>query len=308
MGLRSWVLSFEFEVLSFNFHMFRLVVVVLVAGLCVATVSAWGPQGHRLVALVAANHLSPVARENVAWLLDGQSLADVSTWADQYLDGNSQTALWHYVNVPEDARSYDRNRDCPRQPGAAPGSRRDRWRDCVVDRILYNQERLADQKLDRADRAIALKFLVHFIGDLHQPFHALGVERGGNGILVSVFGSPTCRFDDGSPFPCNLHSVWDSSLITRRRLNDRQYVDALERIVTSRRWETTDPSLPEAWAMESHALAKVALLPQKGAVNEAYYRAQITVVDERLARGGVRLAGWLNRALTAAPGRHEGPR
>jgi hypothetical protein len=66
----------------------------------------------------------------------------------------------------------------PRQPGVAANGRGDRWRDCVVDRIGYNQELLANASLDRADRAIALKFLVHLIGDLHQPFHALGVERG----------------------------------------------------------------------------------------------------------------------------------
>ena len=63
-------------------------------------------------------------------------------------------------------------------------SRGDRWRDCVVDRIRYNQERLADATLDRADRAIALKFLVHLIGDVHQPFHARGVARGGSLLIV----------------------------------------------------------------------------------------------------------------------------
>lgn len=86
-------------------------------------------------------------------------------------------------------------------------SRGDRWRDCVVDRIRYNQERLADATLDRADRAIALKFLVHLIGDVHQPFHARGVARGGNDIPVSAFGSPTCAYDDGTTYPCNLHGV-----------------------------------------------------------------------------------------------------
>ena len=99
---------------------------------------------------------------------------------------------------------------CPRQPGVAAGGRGDTWRDCVVDRIRYNQERLADTSLDRADRAIALKFLVHLVGDVHQPLHALGVERGGNGIRVSVFGSPDCRYDDGTSYPCNLHGVWDT--------------------------------------------------------------------------------------------------
>jgi hypothetical protein len=273
-----------------------------IAGITTATVHSWSPQGHRLVALVAANHLTPAARQGVTMLLGPESLADVAVWADQYQSGNNQTSFWHYVNIPPDATSYDRNRDCPVQPGVTAGARNDRWRDCVIDRILYNQERLADRSLDRADRAIALKFLVHLIGDLHQPLHALGVARGGNGIPVSVFGSATCSYDDGSTYPCNLHSVWDTSLIAHRRLNDRQYVAALERLVSERKWTATDTGSPAEWAMESHALAKAGLLSAGGIVDEAYFRAHIAVVDGRLALGGLRLAAWLNRSLgNAAP-------
>ena len=268
---------------------------LVVALLATAPVHGWGPQGHRLVALVAANHLTPLAQRNVRWLLDDQSLAAVSTWADAYLQGNNQTSFWHYVNIPPDAARYDRDRDCPRQPGVSVGGRGDAWRDCVVERIRYNLERLADESLDRADRAIALKFLVHFVGDLHQPFHALGVERGGNGIPVTVFGSPRCGYDDGTQFPCNMHSLWDSELIAHRKLRDRDYVAELERLIASRKWRP-EGSAAE-WAMESHALAKAALLPPRGAADEAYYRKHITAVDERLALGGLRLAAAVNQAL-----------
>ena len=112
-----------------------------------------------------------------------------------------QTSYWHYLNIPPDASGYDRDRDCPRQPGVEAGSRNDRWRDCVVDRIAYWEERLGDAKLDRADRATALKFVVHFIGDLHQPFHALGVGRGGNDVKVRVFGEANCGNDPARPIP-----------------------------------------------------------------------------------------------------------
>ena len=170
-----------------------------------------------------------------------------------------------------------------------------------MDRIRYNQERLANPSLDRADRTIALKFLVHFIADLHQPFHAFGVERGGNGIPVSAFGSPTCSYDDGTPYPYNLHGVWDTELIAHRRRNDRQYLGELERQIKQRGWETTETGSPAQWAMESHALAKVALLPAGAVVDEPYFRAQIAVAEERLARGGLRLAAWLNRSLAEIP-------
>jgi hypothetical protein len=279
----------------------RLALVGLVVWSTVATLDAWSPQGHRLVASVAASHLSPLARQNVSWLLGRESLADVAVWADEYLLGNNQTSFWHYVNIPLDATSYDRDRNCPRQPAVSAGSRGDRWRDCVVDRILYNQERLANAALDRTDRAIALKFLVHLIGDLHQPFHALGVERGGNGIPVSVFGAAGCSYEDGTPHPCNLHSVCDTTLVAHRRLSDRQYLAALEALVKQQRLDAREPGSPVDWAMESHALAKAGLLPANGIVDEAYFRARISMIDERLALGGLRLAAWLNRSLVDAP-------
>jgi hypothetical protein len=262
--------------------------------------SAWGPQGHRLVARVAEKQLTSAARQNVVWLLDGASLADVSTWADGAVDSLRQTGPWHYVNIPSAASGYNRDRDCPRQPGAASGSRADRWRDCIVDRILFHQERLADRSLDRADRAVALKFLVHLVGDIHQPFHAFAEERGGNGIFVSVFGSTDCG-TGGRRVPCNLHGVWDSGLLARRRLSDDAYIAQLERGNKGRR--PAQGGMPADWAKESHDYARAALLPDNGAVDDSYFQRQIGVVDERLAAGGQRLAALLNESLSVPPPR-----
>jgi len=111
------------------------------------SLSAWGGQGHRLVGLIAANHLSRTSAQNVAWLLDGQSLAGISSWADGQVSDWQQTAQWHYLNIPPGATGYDRDRDCPRQPGVAAGARADQWRDCAVDRITYMEQRVADGKL-----------------------------------------------------------------------------------------------------------------------------------------------------------------
>jgi hypothetical protein len=262
---------------------------------------AWGGQGHRLVGLIAARQLTPVAKQNVAWLLDGQTLADVSNWADSLTSDQVQTAYWHYLNIPADAQGYDRDRDCPRQPGTAAGSRADRWRDCAVDRITYFEQRAADRTLDRADRATALKFVVHFIGDLHQPFHALGVGRGGNDILVRVFGSANCSNDPAKPFPCNLHSVWDSRLIAHRGLDDAAYVAVLEKVIAERQWAGQPSGTPAEWAEQSWALGKKALVAPDTNIDEAYYRAHLPVIDERLALGAVRLAAVLNRIFVAVP-------
>lgn len=278
---------------------------VVVAVVCSWPVlQAWGGQGHRLVGLVAAKHLSRTAAQNVNWLLDGQSLADVSNWADAQITDLQQTATWHYLNIPPTAAGYDRDRDCQRQPGVAAGSRGDTWRDCIVDRISYFEQRTADLELDRADRATALKYLVHFIGDLHQPFHALGVGRGGNDVIVRVFGNSNCGNDPKRPpLPCNLHSVWDSRLIARRDLSDKAYATALEALIKQKGWFQQPVSTPKEWAEQSWALGKTALVPNGTNIDEGYYQKHIGVIDERLALAGVRLSAVLNRALATPSAR-----
>ncbi len=206
--------------------------------------------------MIAAERLTPIAKQNVAWLLDGQSLADVSSWADSIRSDQQQTYGWHFLNIPPDAKGYDRDRDCPRAAGVEAGSRSDRWRDCAVDRILFWEQRLADVTLDRADRATALKFIVHFIGDLHQPFHTLGVGRGGNDVHVRVFGEANCAEAGQKPFPCNLHSVWDSRLIDRRDLDDRVYTAQLQKLIVDKRLGAQPPGTPAQWAEQSWRLGE----------------------------------------------------
>jgi hypothetical protein len=299
----------------------RLAAFALVIGLYFVgstSLQAWGGLGHRLVGLIAARRLTPVARQNVAWLLDRQTLADVSSWADRQVDANVQTSWWHYLNIPPDASGYDRDRDCPRQPGVAAGARNDRWRDCAVDRILYYEERLADTTLDRADRAIALKFLIHFVGDLHQPFHALGVGRGGNDVAIAAFGVTNCQppldrrrtssglagsRDPDRVVPCNLHGMWDSGLIAHRALDETQYLALLERQLIANRWDAAARAglTPAIWAEESFRLAKAALLEPNANADERYFEQQIPIVNQRLAYAGVRLAAVLNGILVAPP-------
>jgi len=280
-----------------------LVALTAVVALQARPLQAWGRLGHRLAGLIAAARLTPVARQNVTWLLDGQSLADVSSWADAQVGAWVQTSWWHYLDIPPDASGYDRDRDCPRQPNVEAGSRNDRWRDCAVDRILYFEERMRDTTLDRADRATALKFLVHFVEDLHQPFHTLGVGRGGNDVHVSVFGVTECGNDPARPVPCNLHQVWDSRLISHRGLDEQQYLATLEQQIRDRHWdaEARTPGTVVQWTEESFMLAKAALVPPDTNIDEAYYRTQIPVVDRRLAFAGLRLAAVLNELLRTPP-------
>ena len=262
-----------------------------------SSVTGWGGQGHRLVGLIAAERLTPAARAEVRRLLDGQTLADVSSWADTIRSDQQQTYGWHFLNIPPDAGGYDRDRDCPRAAGVAADSRSDRWRDCAVDRILFWEQRLADVTLDRADRATALKFIVHFIGDLHQPFHTLGVGRGGNDVDVRVFGDANCADEGEKPFPCNLHSVWDGRLIAHRNLDDRAYLAQLQKLIVDKRLAAPPTGTPVEWAEQSWRLSKQALVAAGTNIDDAYYRRHIDVIDERIALAGVRLAAVLNRAL-----------
>ena len=262
-----------------------------------SSVIGWSGQGHRLVGSIAAERLTPQARAEVRRLLDGHTLADVANWADTIRSDQQQTYGWHFLNIPPDASGYDRDRDCPRAAGVAEGSRSDRWRDCVVDRILFWEQRLADVKLDRADRATALKFLVHFVGDLHQPFHTLGVGRGGNDVNVRVFGDANCAEDGEKPFPCNLHAVWDGRLIARRNLDDRTYVARLQKLIVDKRLGSQPAGTPAKWAEQSWRLAKEALVTPGANIDEAYYQRNIAVIDVQIALAGVRLAAVLNRSL-----------
>ena len=263
-----------------------------------APLAAWGAQGHRLVARIAEGRLTPVARQNVRWLLDGASLADVAAWADEQEDELRQTSSWHYVNIPSSAGGYDRNRDCPRQPGVSAGSRADRWRDCIVDRILYNETQVADRALDRAERATALKFLVHLVGDVHQPFHTIAEDRGGTRTPVTLFGAANCG--GRGTVPCTLHGIWDVGLMARRRLSDQRYLASLEGLVQTRARRDVGGTAAD-WARESRDIARAARLRANADAGETYYATYIGVIDERLAIAGLRLAELLNRNLPVAP-------
>ena len=256
---------------------------------------AWGREGHRLTALVAQEHLTPAAEENVRYLLGRESLADVASWADEYRQDHRETARWHFVNMPGAQDRYDRVRDCP-LPESDPGSN---WRDCVVDRILYFEEQLKDPHTNKKQRAFALKFVVHLIGDIHQPFHAIGEARGGNDVPVILFGTEQC----GERSLCNLHGAWDEGLLEHRGLSEKKYLARLHAEILENDWEGKAGGDPVAWANASHHYAQDAFVPRGALITERYYDAEIGIVDQQLALGGLRLAEVLNEIFTTPPAR-----
>jgi hypothetical protein len=244
---------------------------------------------------MAEQYLSPETKAQVVELLQADSknretLADVAPWADEYRTDHPETAKWHFVDIPKTAATFDRNRDCP----LSEKDPRSPWRDCVTDRILFFEGRLGDTSLSEAERAVALKFLVHFVGDIHQPFHALGDDRGGNGIGVTFLGSAVC-----GTYRCNLHGVWDDSIIDEQGLSEKKYTDRLLQEIKDNNWERMAGGEPTTWANISHRYAVDALAPNGALLTSEYVTEEAKVVDAQLALGGLRLARVLNRILGA---------
>lgn len=242
---------------------------------------------------MAEQYLTPETKAQVAELLASDSkgaetLADVAPWADDYRAAHPETARWHYVDIPGSATTFDRVRDCP-EPEGDPKSP---WRDCVTDRILYFEGRLGDTSLSLSSRTEALKFLVHLVGDIHQPFHALADSRGGNAITVSFLGSSQC-----DNYHCNLHGVWDDSLIEEQGLSEQKYLARLLAEIKANNWERMDGGAPVAWANISHHYAVEALAPNGALLTHDYVNEEAKIVDAQLALGGLRLARALNRIL-----------
>jgi hypothetical protein len=260
-------------------------------------VQAWGADGHRLIARVAEQQLSPAARAEVERLLalePGSSLASISTWADEHR--SPQTGRWHYVNFPRDATcTYEPQRDC--EDGA-----------CVVEAIQRQRAVLQSAAPDE-QRLKALKYLVHLVGDVHQPLHAgFADDRGGNSYQVQGFGR-------GS----NLHSLWDSGLILNRpggaqalqsqlaaeasnaagaqaKKPASQQNPALQRsqVMAAARAEAE----PAMWAQASCQIASAAgFYPEGHKVDERYAQGHDATLLAQLTAAARRLATVLNESL-----------
>lgn len=256
---------------------------------------AWGVQGHVIVARLAESRLTSTARKNIRLLLGNDGLAAVAVWADDVRKDRNETFGWHFVDIPKDADTFSSPRDCFRPQDKSPAAPSDHH-NCIVDRIDLFRQTLADPTASRNDRVEALKFLVHFVGDIHQPLHDVDEARGGNDIKVAAFGSDKC-----GDYLCNLHGVWDYSLIEHAGYSEADYVRHLNRLIKENRLLERRGGRPEDWANESHLLARQVLAEHAAAVDQAYYHANIILVDQQLALAGLRLAALLNDTLGRIP-------
>lgn len=253
---------------------------------------AWGREGHHIIALLAASRLSDAAKVRVSELLGTETLAAASTWPDEIRKDHEETAGWHYVSVPRNAPFFDHARDCFQPNAGRKGADTDH-NDCVVDRIDIYARQLADTSQPKVARVEALKYLVHFVSDLHQPMHAIDEGRGGNDIHIIQFGNSTC----GTDRPCNLHGLWDSGLIEHAEPDEVAYMHRLDVQIARENLECLPEGTPRDWANESHIMAEGALLENDGLADQVYFDHEISKVDHRLALAGIRLAHMLNSIL-----------
>jgi hypothetical protein len=148
---------------------------------------AWGHEGHRIVALIAEKNMTPAALANAKAILGGASLEDVASWADDYRRDHPETGPWHYIDIPLADSRIDMARECP------DGQ-------CVIAQTEHFLAMLKDPKADRAAKAEALRFVVHFVGDLHQPLHDEDDrDKGGNERRVILTANQTTCVGSGTP-------------------------------------------------------------------------------------------------------------
>jgi hypothetical protein len=299
-----------------------------------STTLAWGCKGHQTVALLAEKHLTPEAKQFVQKLLTenpidsklnrycgGASrdlMADAATWADD-VRGERKNGPWHYIDIPRGAQHGPLEQYCGPEG-------------CVTKAISEQVAILKDAKADAAKRAEALRYIIHFVGDLHQPLHTVtNADEGGNCVPVKYFRrSPR---EHNHSFTPNLHSLWDTAIPERdaEGADPGEYAETLDAQFSAdiESWQKAGIHVDD-WAWEGFDFAestvygnltpKIAIEPntpvhscsddnnigerllhQNIAAGESYQEKAAPLVEKRLAEGGVRLAMILNDAAKTNP-------
>jgi hypothetical protein len=310
-----------------------VVFAVLATSLAAPAARGWGCKGHQTVALIAEKHLTPEAKELVFSLLSanpidpqvkrycGSALSDpmgdAATWADD-IRGERKNGPWHYIDIPLGAARGPLGAFCGKEG-------------CVVSAIAEQVAILKDKNASGAKRADALRYVIHFVGDLHQPLHSTtNADEGGNCVPVKYFRR--APHERGHGYSPNLHSLWDTAILERdsEGADPGEYAETLETTFGGEieGWQKAGIHVDE-WVWESHEFAetsvyggltpKVAIEPdvpvhsctddnnigerllhQHIMVGEPYQEQGAPVVERRVEQAGVRLAMILNEATKTA--------
>jgi len=239
----------------------------------------WGWNAHKMVCAIAWWDMEDTTRQAVNDLLavDGRydRFMESCLWADEVRGRESTYDRWttaHYVNLPRGATEFDIERDCANTL-------------CVVEGIMESRETLAATDEVNRERLDALRFLSHFIGDIHQPMHAgYADDRGGNNTDITLFGRKT-----------NMHAAWDYGLIEHAGSEWMDFASRLYFDITMAdraEWTSDDPG---SWSEESFEIVYASAYDiGDGNLGEAYYERHIKLIEKRIQQAGVRLADWLD--------------
>ncbi|MBT5093800.1 MAG: S1/P1 nuclease [Halobacteriovoraceae bacterium] len=258
---------------------FLLLISLSMAILSSSNAFGWGKTGHRIVGEVASKHISTKTKAELKKLINREELAHLANWADFMKSGPkkyNKYRSWHYVNVP-DGKTYFESKKNPKG---------DIVRGMIsMENTLRNKEASKEQKIE------ALKFLIHFVGDIHQPLHAgYRRDKGGNSVKLTWFGKET-----------NLHSIWDEELIALQELSYTEYTSYINHAEKKdiKNWQS---ALYTDWTQESQDYRKLCYNYKKGKYWEYNYDFQHrATLNNRLLVAGVRLAGLLNRIFERTP-------
>jgi hypothetical protein len=230
----------------------------------------WGATGHRVTGKIASHYLNKKARKRVEALLGQESLAMASTWMDDIRSDSTYNYAsdYHWVTI-ETGQTYDQ-------------SKKNSKGDVImtIERLIGE---LKSGKLDRATEIKELKFLIHLVGDIHQPLH-VGCcdDQGGNKVQVKWFGGNS-----------NLHRVWDSDIIKGTKLSYTELAESLGTVdpATVKRLQSTSV---RDWANEAMSYRKKVYDIGNGNLGYAYSYHNLPLIRERLLTAGIRLAGVIN--------------
>ena len=277
---------------------------------------AWGDAGHQVVGLIAQRHLLPEVRTRVEALLATDdshltpetSIASEATWADRYRDSSpehkAQTFDWHFVDIEigSDASAASLSTACfnrPALPAGAPASA-GVAKDCVTHKLEQFAAELRDPATDSTERLRALQFVLHFVGDVHQPLHASDDhDSGGNDKLAFI--------DHADPVP--LHRHWDSSFVAMLGASPAEIAERLDAGITRAEIAGWLNTTPQDWTLETFAISETDVygrLPAPSGLNKgkplyelspAYVQQAVADTKLQLARAGIRLAAVLNAAF-----------
>jgi len=237
---------------------------------------AWGVLGHRIVGGIADGYLTKKAKKEIYKILGNESIAITSTWSDFVRSDPAYDYLdpWHYINIKGGVNEID--------------FRKKLAADTAIDAFTKLNQVIAKLKtgtLTPEEKLFNLRVLIHIVGDIHQPMHVARPEdRGGNGIKLQWFNSPT-----------SLHTIWDSKLVDFQQLSYTEYVQSINFTTKLQRKEWQSESITD-WIWQSYQYTEKIYAETKADANLSYdYNFKfIGILNQQLLKGGVRLAGLLN--------------